>query len=134
MAERKTAEIKFRIEPSRKARFQQAAADEGIGLSEFIVNSCEDRTWAAANQKIDGTKLANNAIAALQCGCEWGDNDPLLCSAAGKCLGEIAAPSNNPFADIPSATTSDAAPTKCGDGAVQEGKWFSPEFKPWESR
>lgn len=92
MAERKTAEIKFRIEPSRKARFQQAAADEGIGLSEFLVLAAEDRA------------------------------------------AEIAAPSSNPFADIPSVATSDAAPTKCGDGAVQEGKWFSPEFKPWESR
>ena len=104
MAERKTAEIKFRIEPSRKARFQQAAADEGIGLSEFIVNSCE--------AKVEEARVL-------------GSVDGLMQSAG------FAAPSSNPFADIPSATTPDAAPTKCGDGAVQESKPFGNDWKPW---
>ena len=42
MSEKKTAEIKLRIEPSRKARYQQAAADEGIGLSEWLVNAADN--------------------------------------------------------------------------------------------
>lgn len=42
MSEKKTAEIKLRIEPSRKARYQQAAADEGVGLSEWLVKAADD--------------------------------------------------------------------------------------------
>jgi hypothetical protein len=43
MSEKKTAEIKLRIEPSVKAQWQQSAADEGIGLSEWIGKACEQQ-------------------------------------------------------------------------------------------
>jgi hypothetical protein len=56
MSEKKTAEIKLRIEPSVKAQWQQAAADEGIGLSEWIVRSCADRR-SVNNALIEGSQI-----------------------------------------------------------------------------
>ena len=41
MSERKTDEIKFRVEPSVKARWERAADREQIGLSEFIRRAAE---------------------------------------------------------------------------------------------
>jgi len=46
VSEKKTAEIKLRIEPSRKVRYQQAAADEEIGLSEWLVKAADERIAA----------------------------------------------------------------------------------------
>lgn len=42
MSEKKTAEIKLRIEPSRKSRYQQAAENDGLGLSEFITRATDE--------------------------------------------------------------------------------------------
>lgn len=115
MSERKTAEIKLRIEPSRKAQWQQAAADEEIGLSEFIVNSCED---GVKNQRLGGIAAFTpyKGVATHEGGGKFSYDPPLP---------ESEAPSVDPFADIPSVTTSDAAPTKCGDGK------FGSDWKPW---
>ena len=111
MSEKKTAEIKLRIEPSRKARYQQAAADEEIGLSEFIVKAADDRMWAAQNQKIDGLSLVDNAISSLR---DIGAGD----SAAVARLEQLAADSN------PSVAT-DEVPTKDRDSD------WSGDWKPW---
>lgn len=74
MSERKTAEIKFRITPSEKARWQALADVEEIGLSELIrraVNAAprttaEERVWEKLNESLDGTALIDNAIAGLE--------------------------------------------------------------------
>lgn len=68
MSERKTTEIKFRTSPTWKARVQSAAAEADESLSEFIEKAVEERLWAAQNQRIDGTALIDNAIAALRPG------------------------------------------------------------------
>jgi hypothetical protein len=50
MSERKTSEIKFRITPSEKARWQAAAEGEQVGLSELIrrrVNAVGDARQVA---------------------------------------------------------------------------------------
>lgn len=63
MSERKTAEIKFRIEPSVKARWQALAADETDGnLSELISRAVQEHAWAKQNARLDGLQLLNNAI------------------------------------------------------------------------
>jgi hypothetical protein len=65
MSERKTAEIKFRIEPSRKARWQAAAAAADISLSEWITLFVEDvlqqQTWTKQNLALDGNQLIDAA-------------------------------------------------------------------------
>lgn len=67
MSERKTAEIKFRIEPSVKARWQaQAAAETDGNLSELITKATNQHVhWAKENARLDGTKLLGNAIDAI---------------------------------------------------------------------
>lgn len=67
MSERKTAEIKFRIEPSVKAFWQAQAADETDGnLSELITKATNQHVhWAKENARLDGTKLLGNAIEAV---------------------------------------------------------------------
>lgn len=70
MSERKTAEIKFRIEPSVKARWQEAADAIEDGLSEFIRRCVEQsilqhEQWTKENARLDGTKLLGNAIDAI---------------------------------------------------------------------
>lgn len=60
MSERKIAEIKFRITPSEKARWQAKAAEEQIGLSELIRRAMHlelnpvlfvKRSWDASPQE-----------------------------------------------------------------------------------
>jgi hypothetical protein len=67
MSERKTSEIKFRIEPSVKARWQDTATEETDGnLSELIVKALDQYVrWAATNRHLDGTRLIGNAIATI---------------------------------------------------------------------
>lgn len=59
MSEKKTAEIKFRIEPSVKAFWQAQAADETEdNLSELITKAVNQYVhWAKENARLDGTKL-----------------------------------------------------------------------------
>lgn len=65
--ERKTAEIKFRVEPSVKAFWRAQAADETDGnLSELITKATNQHVhWAKENARLDGTKLLGNAIDAI---------------------------------------------------------------------
>jgi hypothetical protein len=69
MSERKTEEIKFRIEPSVKARWQAAADAAGEGLSEFIRSTTETgilqlESWEEQNANLDGLVLTSNVILA----------------------------------------------------------------------
>jgi hypothetical protein len=48
MSERKTDEIKFRVEPSVKARWQEAADTAGESLSEFMREGADSRAQMAA--------------------------------------------------------------------------------------
>jgi hypothetical protein len=56
MSERKTSEIKFRIEPSVKARWQDTATEETDGnLSELITKALDQYVrWAATNRHLEG--------------------------------------------------------------------------------
>lgn len=111
MSEKKTAEIKLRIEPSRKARYQQAAADAEKGLSEWLIDCAEQATWTSQNQKLDGLSLVDNAISSLR---DIGAGD----SAAVARLEQLAADSN------PSVATGEV-PTKDRDSD------WSGDWKPW---
>lgn len=67
MSERKTAEIKFRIAPSEKARWQASADAIEDGLSEFVRRCVEQSIlqhdlWARENANFDGTKLLEAGI------------------------------------------------------------------------
>jgi hypothetical protein len=69
MSERKTDEIKFRVEPSVKARWQAAADEIGDGLSEFIRRCTEEsilqhELWTKQNLSINGNVLIDAALEA----------------------------------------------------------------------
>lgn len=68
MSERKSAEIKFRIEPSVKAFWQEQAAVETEGnLSELITAAVNQHVhWAKENARLEGTKLVGSALVLLE--------------------------------------------------------------------
>lgn len=45
MSERKTTEIKLRVTPDEKARWQIAAERRGVGLSELIRSAVQESIW-----------------------------------------------------------------------------------------
>lgn len=64
MSEKKTAEIKLRIEPSVKAQWQQSAADESTELSPYIVKAV---TEYEKNKRTGGIRkfITTNDVLAL---------------------------------------------------------------------
>ena len=67
MSERKTDEIKFRVRPSDKARWQSAAEAEGISLSQYLENAANNAVWDAQNRTLYGTPSSLLEFIATNC-------------------------------------------------------------------
>lgn len=66
MSERKTAEIKLRVSPSDKARWQARADEAKVSLSALICCEMNAQAHSAeAAKHLDGTVLLNNAIVTI---------------------------------------------------------------------
>lgn len=116
MSERKTDEIKFRIEPSRKAAWQQTAADEEIGLSKLIVRAVEEHRSSRNPQCSPGGRSV----------CTFPECKGGLECHPRKSLVDHVAPHFVAELNSSVAQSDPVAPTKNAQGAWQ-GNW-----RPWD--
>lgn len=127
MSERKTAEFKCRVAPSKKAAWQALAAQENVSLSELVERAVESYAWELQNKRLDSVSLADNAIKAC-----LGPSEPCGCPELTETESPVAIPITEVFPTVPDPDEEDAAPQEDVPTSDEVGANCERGCKPWE--